>query len=338
MAMTLQQRLTFYVLVPLLPALPLGLYQAGYGKFLSPLGSVTLWSVTWLISWWGCELGSRLVAVALKPWRPPLLSVLVGGALLNMLASSFYHPVIVQWFLDPSLVAGTRRVAREFTSFEYLRLLALSGTSSTVSWTVANLVLERVTGITRFGDATHPRLRPPAAEAHDTVTAGSGRTARVPSEVPDLPVLAPVATPPAAVASPADAGAPTGPAMSRSSAPAPAILDRLERLKGLRAEDLHALEAEDHYVKVHGAVGSELVYYRFSDALRDVQALDGIRVHRSFWVSRAAVERVEKQGRHMELLLRSGLRIPVSAGFREIVRAALPVRDADLALRSSIAR
>ncbi len=299
--MNLQQRLTFYVLVPLLPALPLGIYQAGYGKLLSPLGSVALWCATWLISWLGCEIGTRLTAVALKPWRPPLLLLLVAGAVLNTIASSFYHPRIVQLFLDPDLLAGARGISRNFTDLGYLRVLALSGASSLFAWTLANIVLEHVTGITRFADAR-------AGSAPD------------PTAISPLPV----------------ADAPTG--ANAAATPKPAILDRLERLKGLRAADLQALEAEDHYVKVHAAVGSELVYYRFSDALRDVQELDGVRVHRSFWVSRAAVERVEKNGRHTELLLRGGLRVTVSEGFREIVRAALPAQVADPMLRASIAR
>lgn len=340
--MTLQQRLTFYILVPLLPALPLGIYQAGYGKYLSQIESVALWSATWLFSWLGCELGSRVVATAVKPWQPPLLLVLVVGALLNTLASSFYHPAVVQWFLDPSLIEGTKRLERNFSSLEYLRLLALSGTSSIVGWTVANLVLERVTGIERFADATRPRRRLAgvAGDAHDATLAGNRG---VPRPVPGATGVSAAAPGAMALAGPpplADVGAvsPASPAQAPVAVPEPAILDRLERLKGLRAKDLHALEAEDHYVKVHTAAGSELVYYRFSDALRDVQALDGIRVHRSFWVSRAAVERVEKQGRHTELLLRSGLRVPVSAGFREIVRAALSADAAALPPGSAIAR
>lgn len=87
---------------------------------------------------------------------------------------------------------------------------------------------------------------------------------------------------------------------------------------------LLALEAEDHYLRVHTDRGHALIHRRFSDALGRVAAIDGLRVHRSWWVARGAVERVARDGDRLALHLRGGLVVPVSRTY------ALAVRDAGL--------
>ena len=77
-----------------------------------------------------------------------------------------------------------------------------------------------------------------------------------------------------------------------SPAPEAALLARLSERS--RAELLH-LRMQDHYVEVHTAAGSEMLLLRFRDALREVEDIDGLRVHRSHWVARAAVVGVERQ-------------------------------------------
>lgn len=46
---------------------------------------------------------------------------------------------------------------------------------------------------------------------------------------------------------------------------------------------LIAVEAHDHYLKVHTDAGAELVALRFSDAMDDLKQAYGRRVHRSWW-------------------------------------------------------
>ena len=83
-----------------------------------------------------------------------------------------------------------------------------------------------------------------------------------------------------------------------------------------------ALEAEDHYVKVHTDQGSTLLLYRLSDAINDLGIPDGIRVHRSFWVRKSAVSRVAPNGKGMLLTLSNGLEVPVSQAYKELARQA----------------
>ncbi len=102
-------------------------------------------------------------------------------------------------------------------------------------------------------------------------------------------------------------------------APEAALLARLPARS--RAELLH-LRMQDHYVEVHTAAGSEMLLLRFRDALREVEHIDGLRVHRSHWVARAAVVGVERQrGGRIALRLVNGTKVPVSRSFAPAVKA-----------------
>ena len=75
---------------------------------------------------------------------------------------------------------------------------------------------------------------------------------------------------------------------------------------------LICLQMEDHYVRIHTEGGSELILSSFKDAIDATSSLDGLQVHRSWWVSRAAVVRPIWLGRKVELELINGIRAPVS--------------------------
>ena len=113
--------------------------------------------------------------------------------------------------------------------------------------------------------------------------------------------------PPAAAAERPAAAARTAPL--DAPAPQPAFL---ERLPGHLGTDLIALEMEDHYVRAHTALGSELVLMRMRDAVAELQGIEGAQVHRSWWVARDAVEDVKREGRNLRLVLPGGIEAPVS--------------------------
>jgi hypothetical protein len=91
--------------------------------------------------------------------------------------------------------------------------------------------------------------------------------------------------------------------------PRPRLLDRLPPRLG---DELIALEMEDHYVRVHTSVGSDLLLMRMRDAVAEAEGVEGTQVHRSWWVARGAVEHVERDGRRLTVSLRNGLQVPVS--------------------------
>ena len=83
-----------------------------------------------------------------------------------------------------------------------------------------------------------------------------------------------------------------------------------------------ALEMEDHYVRVHTALGSHLVLMRLRDAIPHIDGIEGRQVHRSWWVARGAVEFVRREGRNVRLVLGEDLVAPVSRAQVSELKAA----------------
>lgn len=113
--------------------------------------------------------------------------------------------------------------------------------------------------------------------------------------------------------------APEGQAVQPPSPPEPPFLDRLPAAWN---RELTALEMEDHYVRAHNGEASTLILMRLRDAEAELGGVEGLRVHRSWWVARSAVERVVRDGRKVELQLRGGLTAPVARDRLPALRAA----------------
>ena len=99
---------------------------------------------------------------------------------------------------------------------------------------------------------------------------------------------------------PATTAEPTGQAFLQRHAP---------HLAGAR---LLALEAEDHYLRIHADRGSALVLMRLGDAVAALGEVAGWRVHRSFWLASDVPTRAERRGQGWQLVLQIGRAIPVS--------------------------
>lgn len=89
-----------------------------------------------------------------------------------------------------------------------------------------------------------------------------------------------------------------------------------------RGARLIAIEAHDHYLKVHTDAGSELITLRFSDAMHDLARAHGFRVHRSWWVAGDAIEAVHWRRGGGEIRLLDGLKAPVSRTYSSRLREA----------------
>lgn len=96
----------------------------------------------------------------------------------------------------------------------------------------------------------------------------------------------------------------------------------LKRIPHNIAGDLLYLKAEDHYLRICTNVGSELILMRLKDAIKELGGIDGLQVHRSYWVARNAVEHVARHRRKTELLLKNGSCVPVSESFLPAVKEA----------------
>lgn len=85
---------------------------------------------------------------------------------------------------------------------------------------------------------------------------------------------------------------------------------------------LLALEADDHYLRVHTDQGSDLILMRLRDAIGELAPVPGLQVHRSFWVAENAVARIARRGQHARLVLSNRMEIPVSRTYMASLRAS----------------
>ena len=86
--------------------------------------------------------------------------------------------------------------------------------------------------------------------------------------------------------------------------------------------DIICLQMEDHYVRVHHRAGSHLVHATLNQAIAALNGADGLQVHRSWWVARAAVAEAQVHGRNVRLQLSNGVVAPVARSSVASLRAA----------------
>ncbi len=96
----------------------------------------------------------------------------------------------------------------------------------------------------------------------------------------------------------------------------------LNRLQPDLGQSIIRVSSQNHYVEVTTDAGSDMILMRFSDAIDELQGFDGIRVHRSHWVSRDAVKSTEKSNGKLVLKLKDGSTVPVSRSYREAAQGA----------------
>jgi DNA-binding LytR/AlgR family response regulator len=99
-------------------------------------------------------------------------------------------------------------------------------------------------------------------------------------------------------------------AAAPSTAATPAFLKRLP--SKLLGAELYAVEAEDHYLRLHTSKGQDLILFRLADAIAELEGLEGAQTHRSWWTARAAIAEVRRAEGRVDLVLKSGATVPVS--------------------------
>ena len=104
---------------------------------------------------------------------------------------------------------------------------------------------------------------------------------------------------------------------------APARPRLFRRLADGQACRVLRVSVRDHKVDVYTDRGTETLLMRFRDALDELDGIAGIRVHRSHWVARDAVDSyIRRKGRSLVRLC-DGSEVPVSRGCRPAVEEAL---------------
>ena len=97
----------------------------------------------------------------------------------------------------------------------------------------------------------------------------------------------------------------------------------VSKLPAALRRDIIALEAEDHYLRVHTLHGSALILMRLADAAAIIDPRLGLRVHRSWWVAKDGVRALERTaGRAMARLV-DGTAVPISRTYLPAARTVL---------------
>lgn len=283
--------LLFFGLVPALIGLLLGATRAGVANFFPWMTGILFWVASSVAAWACLFAGSSVAGVLLRPWRPPLWLILLVGALFGSTVARYCVFGVVVLLGDHMLAGRTPQPLPPFElSAEFVVRYLQGWTGVFATWVAVGLLFDRWFGFPRY-----------SREADSAV----------PSRPTALPEEAAAVTSPAVPA----AAAPAAPATDAPSS----LLDRLPEKLG---RHVVALEAEDHYVRVHTDRGSTLVLARLSDAIEELATLDGVRVHRSWWARREAVARVTVNGKGLLLTLTTGLQVPVSQAYKEVARQA----------------
>lgn len=159
-----------------------------------------------------------------------------------------------------------------------------------------------------LGNVRWPGLEPAMATYFSVLVIGGAVTLLF-NLVQGAPRAAALGAAPVASAPHVPASTPE-PAPVSSASPTPNLL--LDQLPAELGSAIIALEMEDHYLRVHTLLGSALVLMRLRDGIALLGDLEGMQVHRSWWVARGAVEDVLRDGRNIRLKLARGLEAPVA--------------------------
>lgn len=253
--------------------------------------------------WLACFLGGAFVHVP-ACWLSRTVGALYGSSQLVLLPLSAVVAAVPMTLMVNGIAVSLLRAANLDGFFElYPFVLAISLPVQLMShllqlWSEGRLAAAAAPAGARPAEAVMPLAGSPPAAAP---------APQPPTDV--VPAAAPVAAP-ATTLDAAPAAAPQAP---------PRFLARIPARLG---RDLLALEMEDHYLRIHTRLGSDLILMRMRDAVAELDGLDGLQVHRSWWVARRAVERVERDGKTMTLTLANNHAVPVARDRQGEVRAA----------------
>lgn len=298
--MPLRHALAFYLGIPLLLAALNGANHAGLAHSMSVSMGIVYWVGLCVPLWLAFDVMTRAVAVMLRPWAPPLWVVLFAGSVAGLAVV----PPYVDWYVAAVAPAlGSSPQGFQAVRLLEMRVSELDRVLGVVIWPLfwicVNYYYDRMLSIPRYRGRIMELEAAPATGA-GAAAAGSEESVHVQVPARDEPIVSRSAE--AADAALADVG----------------ILRQVPPRLGT---DIVALQAEDHYVRVYTLAGSALVRYRFKDAVEELRGLSGRRVHRSFWVRDRHVERTRTLGDGLEIVMSTGLRVPVSRAYRSAVRS-----------------
>ena len=98
----------------------------------------------------------------------------------------------------------------------------------------------------------------------------------------------------------------------------PGFMERVPVI--LTLDEVLAIKAEQHYIRVYTPEREYMLLYRFSDAVHELGPDIGIQVHRSYWVNKKAIDCVKPRAKKFLIKLVTGTEIPVSIPYHAMVK------------------
>jgi hypothetical protein len=259
-------------------ALPLGWLNAGRTTFWPTSVATMFWIGAGIINLAIYEIATRAAGIVMKPWNPTLVAVLIGGAVLGTPFLEFGKHLYVQAFQSTLVGADLWQPLPSTSPVAVIQRQALNITL----WVLINGALVHFHELNRFGFGR---------------CIERGRAAQYESATDQVDVAPAVHI-----------------QLARESGSSqPSFIIRIKKPIG----PIWAMIAEEHYLRVVGEYGEDLILYRISDAVAEIEGhIVGARVHRSYWTASAAVAHSEKSRSGHTLVLKNGMCIPVSRSYR----------------------
>jgi len=280
----LWRRLSYFIGVPLMVAVYAGLNNWQMQQIAGLPATTLFYLAHSLLPWWTTCSATWLSMKALSRFKPPWVALLLLGHLIGCLIVLPYSNWLTGIFEQrwPELDIGPEFGPLLSAAFWWYLLRA------GIIWVAVNFVFDRFFGL--------PLYRYEIPRGYDKIA----------DERPQATANAPV-TPATAQAQ-----------QNGWGQQPPAFTERLPAR--LQARDVLAIKAEQHYIRVYAPAREYMVLYRFSDAVRELDAGMGTQVHRSYWVNNSAVESVHTRAKNFHLRLTNGATIPVSIPYQGMIR------------------
>jgi hypothetical protein len=283
------RRLAFYLGVPLL----LGLYSAINNPMLMQIGGLSV-AISFylghsLIPWWINAGTTRLTMIGLAFWRPHRIVLLAIGSVCAGFVTLPYMVWLYTGLPASPAVPGSME-AFEVTGATFWSYQLRAA----VVWIGVNLVFDRYLGL--------PRYRYSGAGKNPDARRKAQRNER---QLPEQGASAGLSSSPAAIDD-------EDLYMAR-----PRFLEKLDT--SVDVQDILAIKAEEHYIRLVTADREYMIYCKFADAVDQLSPRLGIRVHRSHWVNYDAIAGVRKAAKKLSLQLKCGAFAAVSRPYQAMV-------------------
>ncbi len=280
----------FYLGVPAIIAIYAALNNWAVLQVAGYTGSLLFYAGHAFIPWWTTCLLTYICMRLLARWRPRQLLILTLGTVLACVVILPYSIWLTESFAAGWLPEDATGELSTLHIHDEIGFWAFMLRASVI-WIAVNLVFDRFLGLPRYRYDVSESLANGSAQTGGASSAAGG---------PDTS---------------ANAGA----------GPEPRFLQRLPA--HLAVDDVIALKAEQHYVKVYTAEKSFMTLYRFSDAVAEMDPEAGRQVHRSYWVRTTAIRRIKRAAKKYELELVNDLTVPVSGPNNGLVRRLAQTRN-----------